>query len=89
MKTKYTKLMMARVSGMTLSYFLTEAQVEIDGRPRLRYGAAVETQGGDRAEVTDMYSEKAPAEEFISKLRRCLVTPVTLKDVAYDELCSG
>ncbi len=88
MKTKYTKLMMARVSGMTLSYFLTEAQVEVDGCIHTRYGAAVEIAGGERAELTDLYPARAPAEEFVSKLCRCLVTPVTLADVAYDELCS-
>lgn len=66
---------------ITVSYHLLEHLEDGD----LRYGVSAENRNtGERAEIGDITSVRARAEQFFSRITGGQVTPVTLGDAAAD-----
>lgn len=85
----YTKLFTEPFGDGEIFYYLTEQVIFTEEGAFKRFGAMVESSGGERAQVTDIFGDRARTEQLIAKLRRGLVTPVTLVDVVYDEVCAA
>ncbi len=88
MSPQYSKLFSQEVAGELVTYYLTESLVRVDGASAVRYGAALLKSGGEYAEISDIFGDRESAVEFIETLFRGLVTPMTLRDVVMDVICT-
>ncbi len=88
MLPKYTKAFTEPFENGEIAYYLTESEITTEEGAFIRFGVMVEKSDGDRAEVLDIYGDRIRTEALLDKLRRGLVTPITLKDVVSDAICA-
>ena len=86
MSARFTKVCEEQVNSVKVAYYLAEGEVDTGEGVYPRFGAAIETEAGERAAYPDIFGERGAAEAFVRELARGPVTPTTLLDIVSDRL---
>ena len=86
MSPRFTKLFEEEVNSVKVAYFLAECETDTGEGVYPRFGAAIETEAGERATFPDIFANRDAAASFVGELARGHVTPTTLRDIVSDRL---